>query len=84
MILSQDASLSVRGYRHGPALSAVRWILLMIPFLYLTRPTALTTPLEGPPRYEAHVRGITVDELRQRLRAFAPPDVAIAILVRKR
>jgi hypothetical protein len=84
MILSQDASLSVRGYRHGPALRAVRWILLMIPFLYLTRPTALTTPLEGPPRYEAHVRGITVDELRQRLRAFAPPDVAIAILVKKR
>ena len=84
MILSQDASLAVRGYRHGPALRAVRWLLLMIPFLYLTRPTALTTPLEGPPRYEAHVRGITVDELRHRLRAFAPPDVAIAILVRKR
>jgi len=84
MILSQDASLALRGYRQGPALRAVRWVLLMIPFLYLSRPTALTTPLEGPPRYEAHVRGITVDELRHRLRAFAPPDVAIAILVRKR
>lgn len=84
MILSQDASIALRGYRHGPARRAVRWILLMIPFWYLTRPTALTSPLDGPPRYEAHVRGITVDELRHRLRAFAPPDVAIAILVRKR
>jgi hypothetical protein len=83
MILSQDASLALRGYRHGPARRAARWILLMIPFWYLTRPTALTSPLDGPPRYEAHVRGITVDDLRQRLRAFAPPDVAIAILVRK-
>jgi len=84
MILSQDASLGLRGYRHGPARRAARFVLLMIPFLYLTRPTALTSPLAGPPRYQAHVRGITVDELRQRLRAFAPPDVAIAVLVRKR
>jgi hypothetical protein len=84
MILSQDASLSLRGYRHSPARRAARWILLMIPFLYLTRPTALTSPLDDPPRYEAHVRGITVDELRHRLRAFAPPDVAISVLVRKR
>jgi hypothetical protein len=84
VILSQDASLALRGYRHGPARRAVRWILLLIPFWYMLRPTALTSPLNGPPRYQANVRGITVDELRQRLRAFAPPDVAIAILVRKR
>ncbi len=84
MILSQDASLALRGFRHGPVRRAVRWILLLIPFWYLLRPTALTSPLDGPPRYEARIRGITVDELRQRLRAFAPPDVAIAILVRKR
>jgi hypothetical protein len=84
VILSQDASLALRGYRHGPARRAVRWILLLIPFWYMLRPTALTSPLDGPPRYQANVRGITVDELRQRLRAFAPPDVAIAILVRKR
>lgn len=84
IILSQDASLALRGYRHGPARRVVRWILLLIPFWYLLRPTALTSPLEGPPRYQANVRGITIDELRHRLRAFAPPDVAIAILVRKR
>ncbi len=84
IILSQDASLALRGYRHGPARRAVRWILLLIPFWYLLRPTALTSPLDGPPRYQANVRGITVDDLRHRLRAFAPPDVAIAILVRKR
>ncbi|HEX6931691.1 MAG TPA: hypothetical protein VF162_06090 [Streptosporangiaceae bacterium] len=84
VILSQDASLALRGYRHGPGRRAVRWILLLIPFWYMLRPTALISPLDGPPRYQASVRGITVDELRHRLRAFAPPDVAIAILVRKR
>jgi hypothetical protein len=84
MILSPNASLALRGLRQSPAHRAAQWVLLMIPFWYLTRPTALTSPLDGPPRYEAHVRGITIDELRHRLRAFAPPDVAIAVLVRKR
>lgn len=84
IMLSQDASLALRGFRHGPARRAVRWILLLIPFWYLLRPTALTSPLDGPPRYEAKIRGVTVDELRHRLRGFAPPDVAIAVLVRKR
>lgn len=84
VILRGDASLALRGYRHGPVRRAVRWILLLIPFWYLFRPTALTSPLDGPPRYEAKVRGITVDELRQWLRAVAPPEVAIAILVRNR
>ena len=84
MILSQDASLALRGFRHGPARRTVRWVLLLIPFWYLLRPTALTSPLDGPPRYQANVRGVTVDDLRHRLRAFAPPDVAIGILVRKR
>jgi hypothetical protein len=31
-----------------------------------------------------NVRGLSVDELRHMLRAVAPPDVAIAVLVRKR
>jgi hypothetical protein len=84
IILSQHASLALRGYQHGPARRTVRWVLLLIPFWYLRRPTALTSPLDGPPRYQANVRGMTVDDLRQRLRAFAPPDVAIGILVRKR
>jgi hypothetical protein len=84
MILSQDASLALRGFRHGPGRRAVRWIMLVIPFWYLLRQTALTSPLDGPSRYEAKIRGVTVDELRHRLRGFAPPDVAIAVLVRKR
>jgi hypothetical protein len=81
MILSQDASLALRGFRHGPGRRAVRWIMLVIPFWYLLRQTALTSPLDGPSRYEAKIRGVTVDELRHRLRGFAPPDVAIAVLV---
>jgi len=84
MILSADASLALRGFRHSAASRGLRWIMLLIPFWYLRRPTALTSPLDGPPRYEAKIRGVTVDELRHRLRAFAPPDVAIAVLVRKR
>jgi hypothetical protein len=84
LILGANASLALRGYRHGPLRRFCRWILLMIPFWYLLRPTALTSPLNGPPRYQVNVRGLSVDELRHMLRAVAPPDVAIAVLVRKR
>lgn len=84
LVLSPDASLGLREFRHGPVRRAWRWILLVIPFWYLLRPTALTSPLDGPPRYRVNVRGISVDELRHMLRAVAPPEVTIAVLVRKR
>jgi len=84
LILSPNASLALRGFRHGPWRRLWRSLLLLIPFWYLLRPTALTSPLDGPPRYQVKVRGVTVDELRHQLRAFAPPDVTIALLVRKR
>jgi hypothetical protein len=84
LILSPNASLALRGFRHGPLRRFVRSVLLLIPFWYLLRSTALTSPLAGPPRYQVKVRGVTVDELRHQLRAFAPPDVTIAVLVRKR
>jgi len=84
LILSPNASLALRGFRHSPTRRLVRSALLLIPFWYLLRPTALTSPLAGPPRYQVHVRGVTVDELRHQLRAFAPPEVTIAVLVRKR
>ncbi len=84
LILSPNASLALRGFRHGPLRRAWRWILLVIPFWYLLRPTALTSPLNGPPRYQVNVRGLSVDDLRRMLRAIAPPDVTVAVLVRKR
>jgi hypothetical protein len=84
LILSPNASLALRGFRHGPLRRLGRSVLLLIPFWYLLRPTALTSPLDGPPRYQVNVRGVTVDELRHQLRAFAPPDVTIALIVRKR
>jgi len=84
LILGPNASLALRGFKHSPPRRALRWLLLMIPFWYMLRPTALTSPLDGPPRYRVSLRGVTVDELRFRFRAVAPPDVAIAVLVRKR
>ncbi len=84
LMLGPNASLALRGFRHSALWAAWRWVLLMIPFWYLLRPTALTSPLDGPPRYRVNVRGLSVDELRTKLRAVAPPDVAVAVLVRKR
>jgi hypothetical protein len=84
LILSPNASLAQRGFRHGSLRRAAGWIMLLIPFWYLLRPTALTSPLDGPPRYQVNLRGVTVDELRLRLRAVAPPEVAVAVLVRRR
>ena len=84
LVLGPNASLVLRGFRHSPFWRVCRWLLLMIPFWYLLRPTALTTPLDGPPRYRVAVRGLSVDELRHKLRAVAPADVAVAVLVRRR
>jgi len=82
-ILNSSAHLAVLGQRYSPLQRACRWLLLLIPFWYLRRPTALTTPLEGPPRYEVTLRGKTIDELRPVIRALAPREVAVAVLVRK-
>lgn len=82
LILGPNASLALRGFKHNPARRACRWLLLLIPFWYLLRPTALTTPLDGPPRYRVNLRGVSVDDLRSRLRAVAPPDVTVAVLIR--
>jgi len=82
-VLSEHAGLSARGLRRGPLDRAWRWLLLFIPFWYARRPTGVTTPLAGPPRYRVIVRDTTVDELRLALRGLAPADVAVAVLVRK-
>jgi hypothetical protein len=84
LLLSPDATLALRGHRHSPLRRAVGWFMLLIPFWYLLYPTGLTSPLDGPPRYQVKLRGVTVDELRLRLRAVAPPEVAVAVLVRRR
>jgi len=84
VLLNPDASLSLRGLPYPAAIRAARWILLLIPFMYMSRQTGLCTPLEGPPRYQVKLRSVSVDELRQGLRAVAPPEVVIAVLVRKR
>jgi hypothetical protein len=82
-VLGEQAGLSARGMRRGPLGRAWRWLLLFIPFWYTRRAPGVTTPLAGPPRYRVIVRGATVDELRLALRGLAPPDVAVAVLVRK-
>lgn len=84
VVLSPNASLALRGFRRNPLRRAIGYILLLIPFWYLFRPTALISPLDRPPRYRVNLRGVTMDELRHRLRAVAPPEVAVAVLVRRR
>lgn len=84
LILGQNATLAVRGYEPSAGAVAFRRVLLLIPFAYLALPTGLTTPLHGPPRYRVAIRDTTVDELRHALRTLAPPEVAIAVLVRRR
>ena len=51
---------------------------------YLRRPTGLASPLDRPPRYRVALHDMTTDDLGHALRALAPPDVAVAVLVRKR
>jgi|HubBroStandDraft_1064217.scaffolds.fasta_scaffold01163_2 hypothetical protein len=85
IILGPNATLAIRGYRPSPFASAFqRVLLLLIPFWYLTRPTGLTSPLEGPSRYRVVLRDITVDELGRSLRALAPPEVVVGVVVRRR
>lgn len=85
VILGPNATLAVRGYQPSPAVVFINRILLLtIPFWYMVRPTGLTTPLDGPARYRAALRGVTVEEMRRALRTLAPPEVAIAVLVRRR
>lgn len=84
VILGPNATLAVRGYQQHPVLAFVNRILLLIPFWYLVMPTGLITPLDGPPRYRAALRGVTVEQMRRALRTLAPPEVAIAVLVRRR
>lgn len=84
VILGPNATLAVRGYQPRPAAVIMhRVFLLLIPFWYLVRPTGLTTPLSGPPRYRAALRGVTLEQMRRTLRTLAPPEVAIAVLVRR-
>lgn len=84
IILNPNAHLTMLAYQTSRVQQAWRWMTLFIPFLYLHRPTALTTPLDRPLRYEVTLRGTTVEELRMVLRALAPREVAVAVLVRKR
>jgi len=84
LILGPNATLAVRGYKLGPAVMFVnRVLLLLIPFWYLVWPSGLITPLEGPPRFRVALRGVTVEEMRRAMRSLAPPEVAIAVLVRR-
>ena len=84
-MIGQNATLAVRGYQPNPVVAVIhRILLLLIPFWYLTRPTGLTIPLERPARYRVILRDTTVDEMRYSMRALAPPEVTIAVLVRRR
>jgi hypothetical protein len=85
IILGPGASLPLRGHPASAAVSFInRILLLVIPFYYLVRPPGLTSPLDSPPRYRVKLRDTTVDELKYALRQLAPPEVAIAVLVRRR
>jgi len=84
-MLSQDATAAARPGTTGVLGKAGVWLLLLvIPFWYLRRPTGLASPLDRPPRYRVALRDMTTDQLGQTLRALAPPDVTVAVLVRKR
>jgi hypothetical protein len=84
VILGPNATLAVRGFQPHPALALLhRIIMLLIPFWYVVRPTGLTTPLDGPLRYRVKLRGVTIEQMRRALRTLAPPEVAIAVLVRR-
>lgn len=85
IVLGPEAGLALRGHPASGVVSFInRILLLVIPFYYLVRPTGLTSPLDGPPRYRVRLRDTTVEELKVVLRQLAPPEVAIAVLVRRR
>ncbi len=83
-ILGPDASLVLRGYPSNPLRTFWQGVLLIIPFWYVLQPTGVITPRGRPLRYQLRLHNVTVDELRQRFRALAPPNVTVAVLVRKR
>jgi hypothetical protein len=84
IVLGPNAALSNRGYQSNLAFVTIhRVLLLVIPFWYLCRPTGLISPLERPARYRVILRETTVDEMRRSFRAIAPPEVTIAVLVRR-
>ncbi len=84
-LLSQDAAADVRPGHANRLRTAGAWLLmLLIPIWYLRRPIGVASPLDGPPRYRVPLRGRSVDELRQVMRALAPADVAVAVLLRRR
>lgn len=83
VILGPNATLAVRGYQPHPALAFLNRILLLIPFWYMVLPTGLITPVDGPLRYRVKLRGVTIEQMRRALRTLAPPEVAIAVLVRR-
>jgi hypothetical protein len=82
-ILGPEASPALRGYPPNPLWTISRSILLIIPFVYVARPTGVTTPRSRPARYQVRLVGVTVDELRLRFRAVAPANVTVAVLVRR-
>jgi hypothetical protein len=84
VILGPNATLAVRGYQPHPALAFLHRILLLIPFWYMVLPPGLITPVDGPLRYRVKLRDITIEQMRRALRTLAPPEVAIAVLVRRR
>jgi hypothetical protein len=84
-MLSQDASAAARPGQAGLLRKVGAWLLmLVIPIWYLRRPTGLASPLDRPPRYRVALRDMTTEDLGHTLRALAPPDVTVAVLVRKR
>jgi hypothetical protein len=85
IILGPEATMALRAHPSHAVVAVInRILLLVIPFYYVFRPTGLTSPLDGPPRYRVRLRNTTVDELKHVLRQLAPPEVAIAVLVRRR
>jgi len=85
LMLSQDATAAARPGRTRLLRKAGTWLLLLlVPIWYLRRPTGLASPLDRPPRYRVALHDMTTDDLGHALRALAPPDVAVAVLVRKR
>lgn len=85
LLLSQDATASARPGNLSPLSKMGTWLLLLlIPLWYLRRPTGLASPLDRPPRYRIALADMSTDDLGRAMRALAPADVTVAVLVRKR
>jgi hypothetical protein len=83
VFLIPTAALALRPKPYSLARKAWRAILLLIPFWYLLRSTGVATPRGGPARYVVYLRATSVDTMRQELRARAPANVVVTVLVRK-